>query len=170
MEQNKIAISLRPWAMNDLDRLVLYANNKKIFDNLTDAFPYPYTKDDGIKFIEKNSTENPIKILAVIFNDEPVGSIGVFPDVDVHRKNAQIGYWIAEPFWGRGIGTEAILKMVDYCFKTFDIERIYALAYGRNKASQRALEKAGFKIEAMLEKTIFKNNEFLDEIIYARRR
>src|SRR4030095_2175480 len=170
MKHNKIEISLRAWTIKDLDKLVLYANNKKIFDNLTDAFPYPYTREDGIKFIETTSTESPIKVLAVIFNDEAIGSIGIFPDVDVHRKNAQIGYWIAEPFWGRGIGTEAILHIVDYGFKTFDIERIYALAYGRNKASQRVLEKAGFKIEAKLEKTIFKNNEFLDEIIYARRR
>jgi RimJ/RimL family protein N-acetyltransferase len=81
----------------------------------------------------------------------------------------ELGYWVAEPFWGKGIMTKAVLQMVDYGFKTFDITRIFARPFGTNIASQTVLEKAGFILEARLDKTLYKNGEFLDELIYAVR-
>ena len=161
---------LRPWTIDDLDSLMKYANNPKIAGNLTDAFPYPYTKEAGIKFIKMATGINPPHILAIEVNGEAAGGIGVHQEQDVYRINAEMGYWLAEPYWGKGIITEAIKQMVDYGFKNFDIQRIYARPYGHNKASQRVLEKAGFKQEAFFEKICIKNGEYYDLYVYAIRR
>jgi RimJ/RimL family protein N-acetyltransferase len=163
-------ITLRIWKMDDLESLVRYAGNKAIWDNLTDAFPHPYTKEAGLNYIGKASKDVPARIFAIEFQNEVVGSIGIFPDTDVYRKNAAIAYWVAEPFWGKGIATEAIRKMVKYAFATFDIARIYARPFGKNVASHKVLEKAGFCLEGILIETVLKNDVFLDEFIYAIRR
>ena len=99
-----------------------------------------------------------------------MGGIGVHPQTDIHFKNAELGYWLAEPLWGQGIITKAILQMVDYGFKTYDITRIFARPFGTNIGSQKALEKAGFTLEGRFEKSLFKNDEYVDELIYAIRR
>jgi len=161
--------SLRPWTIGDLDSLVEYANNFNIAKNLMDVFPHPYSIDDGKHFIEMATKNSPPNILAIKINGEGAGAIGLHPQNDVYRKNAELGYWLAEPYWGKGIVTQAIIQMVDYTFKNWDITRIYARPFGYNIASQRALEKAGFTLEAKLEKTIFKNGEYHDELIYATR-
>ncbi len=113
---------------------------------------------------------NPPNVLCISINGEASGGIGVHPQQDVYRMNVELGYWLAEPFWGRGIITKAITHMVDYGFSNFEFNRIYARPYGHNKASMRVLEKAGFKLEARLENTFLKNGKFLDEYIYAIRR
>ena len=159
-------IQLLQWRPEFLDSLVLYANNKKIADNLADAFPHPYTREDGMAFIDRASTERPTKIFAISYGADIIGSVGIFPDTDIHRKNAAIAYWIAEPFWGKGAGTEAIRQITAYGFSTFDIIRIYAKPFGYNIASHKALENAGFSLEARLENTIYKNGAFSDELIY----
>jgi ribosomal-protein-alanine N-acetyltransferase len=161
---------LRPWKRADLDSLVKYANNFNIAKNLTNRFPHPYTKEDGEQFIEMASSHSPAHVFCIEINGEAVGGIGVHPLADIHCKNAEMGYWLAEPYWGNGIITEAIKQMVAYGFESFDITRIYARPYGTNVGSQRVLEKAGFTLEARLEKTIYKNGEFLDELIYAVRK
>jgi [ribosomal protein S5]-alanine N-acetyltransferase len=163
-------IKLRKWTMNDLDSLVKYANNPNIAKNLTNAFPSPYSVEDGRFFIEKANSDSPAKVLAISLNDEAIGAIGVFPQSDIFCKNAEMGYWLAEIYWGKGIVPKAISLMVDYAFQTFDIERIFARPFGTNLASQRVLEKSGFKLEGQFEKTIFKNGEYIDELIYAIRK
>lgn len=165
-----MSFSLRPWTMDDLESLVKFANNKNIANNMTNKFPHPYTKENGIQFIEFASKQNPQNILAIEIKGQAVGAIGIHPQDDIHCKNAELGYWLAEPFWGQGITTKAIIKMVDYSFMNFDITRIFARPFGTNSASQRVLEKAGLKLEARFEKTLFKNGEFIDELIYAVRR
>jgi len=162
--------TLRPWLLNDVDSLTEFANNFNIAKNLTNAFPHPYTTDDARKFIEMVSQHNPVQVFAIEINGRASGGIGLFPQTDIMCKNAELGYWLAEPFWGKGIITKAIVQMTDYGFGTFDVTRIYARPYGPNIASQKALEKAGFILEARFEKTIFKNGEFLDELVYAVRR
>lgn len=161
---------LRPWSIEDLDSLVKYANNYNIAKNLMDIFPYPYSIEDGKTFIERTIKNSPPNTLAIEIKGEASGAIGVHPGTDIYRKNAEMGYWLAEPYWGKGIITRAISQMVDYGFKNWDITRIYARPYGHNIASQKALEKAGFVLEARLDKTIFKNGEYIDELIYAIRR
>lgn len=162
--------TLRPWSPNDLNNLVKHANNYKIAKNMMDRFPHPYTIENGRQFIEFATSGNPIHLFAIDINGEAVGGVGIHPQEDVSRKNAELGYWLAEPFWGRGIITRAIPPMVDFAFKTFDITRVFARPFGTNLASQRVLEKCGFKLEGRFEKTIFKNGEYLDELFYAVRR
>lgn len=161
---------LRPWTMEDLESLVRFANNFNIVKNLMDVFPHPYSIENGKAFIEMATKNSPPNILAIEVNGEASGAIGIHAQNDIYRKNAELGYWLAEPYWGKGIITKAIVQMVDYGFKSFDIVRIYARPFAHNTGSQKALEKAGFVLEARLKKTIFKNEEFIDELIYAIRR
>lgn len=161
---------LRPWTINDAATLPQHANNLRIARFMTDRFPHPYTLDDARAFIKMATEDDPIHIFAIDINGQGVGGIGVHPQQDVFRKNAELGYWLAEPFWGHGIVTKAIGQMVDFAFKTYDIDRIFARPFGSNKASQHVLEKAGFTLEARLENTIFKNGAYDDELIYGLRR
>ncbi|MCE3280102.1 MAG: family N-acetyltransferase [Bacteroidetes bacterium] len=163
-------IKLRPWHPNDLINLTAYANNPNIAKNMTDRFPYPFTAEHAQKFIEKNSAPSIPNILAIDLNGEAIGGIGLHPQEDIQRMNAELGYWLGEPYWGKGIITEAIKLIVDYGFKNFEINRIFAKPFGTNIASQKALEKAGFILEGRFEKTLFKNGESVDELIYAARR
>lgn len=161
---------LRPWNLDDLDSLVEQANNFKIARFLTDVFPYPYTKENGRAFIEMATKDKPIHIFAIEKDGKAIGAIGLHPQADIMKKNAELGYWLGEAYWGKGIITEAVKQVVKFGFKTYDITRIYARPYGTNTASQKVLEKAGFELEARIEKNIFKNGEFLDELIYGIRK
>ncbi len=162
--------TLRKWMPGDLDSLVKFANNRNIAKFMMDQFPHPYTVDNGKAFIEFASTTSPLRLFAIDIGGIASGGIGIHPLSDIERKNAELGYWLAEPFWKQGIITKAIGQVVEYGFKTFDINRIFARPFGTNAASQRALEKAGFKLEARFEKTFFKNGEYDDELIYAVRK
>jgi len=161
---------LRPWNISDLDSLVKYANNWNVAKNLTDKFPFPYSKNSGRAFIEFATKNDPIHIFAIDINGQAVGGIGIHPQDDIHRKNAELGYWLAEPFWGKGVISNAVKQSVDFAFDTFHIDRVFARPFGTNLASQKVLEKNGFVLEGRLEKVLFKNNEYLDELIYAVRR
>lgn len=163
-------IIFRPWHINDLDDLVALANNKNIAQFMADVFPHPYTIENGKTFINFAISSTNSHIFAITLNDEIVGSIGLHIQADILKKNAEIGYWLAEEYWGKGIMTEAVNQMVTYGFDNLDIVRIFARIYGTNKPSQKVIEKANFKLEAKFEKTIYKNNEFLDELIYAIRK
>jgi [ribosomal protein S5]-alanine N-acetyltransferase len=162
--------TLRPWNINDLDSLVKYANNKEIAKNMTDQFPHPYTIENGKAFIEYATKGSPPNIFAIDIDGVAIGGIGIHPQTDIHRKNAELGYWLAEPFWGKGIISAAVKQMIDYGFKNFDIDRIFARPFGTNKGSQKVLEKSGFVLEAKFEKTLFKNGQYIDELVYAIRR
>lgn len=162
--------TLRPWHSSDLDSLVCHANNPRIAQNLMNRFPHPYTAENGAGFIATAMGSAPAKILAIAIEGEVVGGIGLHPQEDVYCKNAELGYWLAEPYWGKGIVTKAVVQMVTYGFQHFDITRIFARPFGTNAASQRVLEKAGFILEAKFEKTIYKNGAYLDELVYALRK
>lgn len=165
-----IKFRLRAWTRNDLPSLVKYANNQEVSKNLTDKFPYPYKKEDGLRFLEMVAKNDPQSVFAIEINDEAAGAIGLHPQDDIHCKNAELGYWLAQPYWGKGIITEAIKQIVAYGFQNFDINRIFARPFGSNTASQRVLEKAGFKLEATFKKTIFKREVYEDELYYAFRK
>ena len=162
-------IALRPCEKSDLDRLIQLADNPNIAANLMDRFPHPYTREAGENFIKMAISGQPASVLAITANEELVGGIGVHPQSDVYRKNAELGYWLAEEYWGKGIITEAIRLIVSYAFDNFDINRIYARPFGGNIASQRVLEKNGFHLEAKLRGTFYKNEQYLDELIYGIR-
>jgi len=162
--------SLRRWELSDLDHLVIIANNPNIANNLTDQFPNPYTRESGEWFINFAQRHSPQQIFAIEIEGKAEGAIGIHPESDVRKKNAELGYWLAELHWGKGIISGAIKEIVKYGFETFDINRIFARPFGSNIGSQRALEKAGFHYETKFEKTVFKNGRYEDELFYAIRK
>ena len=161
---------LRPWNISDLDNLVKYANNWNIAKNMTDQFPYPYSEKDGKAFIEMATKDNPIHIFAIDVDGQAVGGIGIHPQGDIHRKNAELGYWLAEPFWGQGIISNAIKPIVDFAFETYAINRVFARPFGTNIASQKVLEKNNFVLEGKFKQVLIKDHSLLDELVYAIRR
>ncbi|MCB9261659.1 MAG: GNAT family N-acetyltransferase [Flavobacteriales bacterium] len=163
-------VKLRKFSENDLERLVLLANNPKIANNLTDKFPYPYTEEAGKWFINFALEHPGHNIFAIEVDGEYAGSIGIHPLDDVFKLSAEIGYWVGEEYWGKGVATEAVRQIVEFGFQNLEINRIFARPYVTNKASQRVLEKSGFKLEARFEKTIIKNGIIQDELVYAVRR
>lgn len=161
---------LRPWKPEDLDNLVKYGNNPAISRFMSDGFPSPYTHEKGIRFIENAMNANPLRIFAISFEGEAVGGIGIHPQDDIHHRNAELGYWLGEPFWGKGLVSRAVKEIVAYTFDHFEIDRIFARPFGNNPASHKVLQKAGFILEARFSGTLVKNGEILDELIYAIRR
>ena len=161
---------LRSWNLNDLESLVKYANNYNIAKNLTNQFPHPYSKENGVAFIAMATKNDPLTIFAIEINGQAAGGIGLHPQQDIHCKNAELGYWLAEPYWGKGIITHAIQEIVAYGFKTFEIDRIFARPFENNVGSQKALIKSGFVLEGKFDKVLYKNGEYLDELIYAIRK
>lgn len=163
-------ISLRPWTLEDIPNLIVLGDNPKIAQYMTDQFPHPYTVEKAKAFIGFATSGTPNHILAIDLAGQAVGGIGIHQQPDIHCKNAELGYWLGEPYWGQGIMTQAIGKMVEYGFANWEVTRIFARPFGTNIGSQKALEKAGFILEGRFEKTLFKNGVFLDELIYAIRR
>lgn len=162
--------TLRPWQLGDLESLVHHANNGRVAQNLMNSFPHPYTEAAGRAFIAMAMQHTPANILAIEVEGKACGGIGLHQQHDIYSKNAELGYWLAEPYWGKGIMTGAVVQMVAYGFAHFSISRIFARPFATNLASQRVLEKAGFQLEARFEKTIYKNGEYLDELVYAVRK
>ncbi len=163
-------ISLRPWTIDDAEQLSTIANNPNIAKFMMNQFPHPFTLEKANAFIERVTNSSPQNVLAIDLNGLAIGGIGVHMLQDIYCKNAELGYWLGEDYWGNGYITQAIKLIVKYGFENFDIERIFAKPFGSNKASQKVLEKSGFIFEAQLSKTIFKNNVYEDELIYAVRR
>lgn len=160
---------LRDWHMSDAERLATYANNPKIAENLRNAFPHPYTLEDAKKFIENciNSNKSKQLCLAIDVNGESIGGIGVFRMDDVYCMSAELGYWLGEPFWSKGIMSNAIRQICKMAFHQFDIIRIYAEPFASNIASRKVLEKAGFQLEGILRKSVLKNGNIDDSCLYS---
>ena len=160
-------ISVRKYQTGDEEDLATQANNIKIFNNVLDQFPNPYTFEEAIKWVRYSSRIDPPEHMAIIVDGKVAGGIGLKRKEDVYRKTMEIGYFLGEAYWGKGIMTLAVKQFVEYMFRTFDINRIIAPVFDFNIASQRVVEKAGFRKEAVLIKSVIKNNVFRDEIIYA---
>ena len=165
-----MSIRLRTWQSADLDDLVRYANNWNVAKNLMDRFPHPYTKSDGKFFIGFAAGEGSPYIFAIDLDGRAIGGISVEPQTDIHRKNAELGYWLAQPYWGQGMVSKAVAQVVEYAFNAFDIDRIFARPFGTNTASHRVLEKNRFVLEARFEKVLYKNGAYIDELVYAIRK
>lgn len=165
--QPKAHIRLRPWRMEDAGEVAFYANNAAIAANLRDGFPHPYTMKDALGFIRTAMAETKNCFFAVDLEGKAIGSIGAFFQTDVYRDNAEIGYWLAEPYWGHGYMSEAIRLLTAHLMRSSDVYRLYAEPFARNKASCRALEKAGFVREALLKGNVIKNGIREDTCIYA---
>ncbi len=163
-------ITLRPWHIDDAEDLAKLANNKNVAQFMADVFPHPYSVENAKTFIAFATSNNTSTIFAIVVDGKPAGSIGLHLQTDILRKNAEIGYWLGEAYWGKGIITNVIPQIIDYGFKNMDIIRIFARIIGTNITSRKVVEKCGFKLEGQYEKTLYKNGEFLDEYIYAVRK
>ena len=160
--------TIREWVDEDADSLVRYANNRRIARWLRDRFPYPYTLLDAETFLAAVAALNPPTTFAIAADDEAIGGIGLEFGTDIHRFTAELGYWLGEPFWGRGIMTEAVRHLTAWAFENLEVHRIYATAFAGNQASARVLEKAGFQREGRLRASVFKEGRILDQFLYAR--
>ena len=162
-------VSLRPWRLEDACGVAAAINNQKVLDNLRDGIPYPYTQKDAEEFIGAMlcANKDTTYAFAILYDGKVIGSIGAFRKDNVHRLSAEIGYYIAEPYWGKGIMTEAVRQMCAYIFGNTDIVRIFAEPYATNNASCRVLEKAGFQFEGTLRKNAIKNGRLMDMKMYA---
>ncbi|MFT6983909.1 MAG: RimJ/RimL family protein N-acetyltransferase [Crocinitomicaceae bacterium] len=167
MELKEGTVQLRHFRLEDKERLIELGNNSNISDNLTDGFPHPYTDEAAIKFINETLQDDPIGRFAIEENGIYVGNIGLHPSKDIYRFNAEIGYFVGEPYWNRGIATKAIKIIARYGFEKMNLKRIYAGVFDYNPSSAHVLEKCGFQYEGLFKKALFKNGEFHDEIRYA---
>lgn len=148
-------VKIRKLKIEDSKRMATLANNKKISDNLRDGFPNPYTIKDAEAFITKFQDQKQAKTFGIEYNGEYVGNIGLVPEMDVYRKSAEIGYFIGEPYWNKGITTKAINLICEFGFNNLNIVGIHCGVYEYNKASQRVLGKCGFEKEGIFKKSHF---------------
>ena len=160
---------IRKWRQNDAKSLSELLNNKKILDNLRDGLPFPYTEADARFYIDAmlSADTDSVFAFAIEFDGQVVGSIGVFRQENIHSKTAEMGYYIGENYWNKGIATSAIKQTCNFVFKNSDIIRIYAEPFAHNAASCRALEKAGFQCEGTLRANAVKNGIVEDMKMYS---
>ena len=159
---------LREWRLSDAASLAENANNMNIWNNLRDALPHPYSEEDGKLFIGMAiSQPKPAPFLAIVVDGKAVGSIGISLHTDVERVTAELGYFIGESYWNRGIMTEAVKQMVVYTFTNFPLRKIYATPFDFNLASHKVLQKAGFEREAILKQAAIKNGKIVDLHYYS---
>ena len=156
---------LRPWRSGDEASAALHANNPNIWRNLRDTFPHPYTLEDAFRWVEH--TKDSDTSFAIEVDGEASGGIGLHIQTDVARRSAEIGYWLGEAHWGRGIMTEAVRELTAYGFQHFDLVRIYALVFEWNPTSMRVLEKAGYRFESRRRKAVTKEGQTIDDVMYA---
>ena len=161
-------LRVRSWHKSDLDALVRYANNAKIAANLRDQFPHPYTRSAAATYLVEVRSADVETSFAVEYAGEAIGGIGFKLGIDIARISAEMGYWLGEPFWGRGLTTRAVQATSEWAFDNYKLTRIFAMAFSHNVASMRVLEKAGFESEGILRRSAVKNGVVLDQILYAK--
>jgi RimJ/RimL family protein N-acetyltransferase len=159
---------LREWRRGDEPSLIRHANNKNVWLNVRDTFPYPYRQSDARSWVRLASTEGLNQVFAIDVDGFVVGAIGIRPRDDVYALTAELGYWLGEEFWNRGIITEAVIAVTQYAFETLGMARVDAEVFEWNPASMRVLEKAGFVKEGVLRKSAYKNRQIIDQILYAK--
>ena len=158
---------IRSFSKKDVRSLAQHANNPRIAVNLRNRFPHPYTLNDGKKWLEYVKSEPTETHYAIARRSEAIGGIGLEFRDDVHYQTAELGYWIGEDYWGKGIMTAAVIVFTEYAFKNYDLVRIFATVFESNLASARVLEKAGYVFEGRLRRSVNKNGKILDELMYA---
>jgi RimJ/RimL family protein N-acetyltransferase len=158
---------IRSWRVGDEPALVRHAGSRKIWLNVRDRFPHPYTPADAEAWVARVTAATPETQFAVEVDGEAAGGVGLFPQTDVERYSAEIGYWIGEAHWGRGLATAVVRRFTEYAFETFELCRVYANVFDWNPASCRVLEKAGYVLEGRLRSAAVKDGHVLDNFVYA---
>ena len=160
--------AVRSWSPGDLEELARLADNRNVWRNLRDRFPNPYSRRDAKAWIKGVARQIPCAHFAVERDGRLAGGIGLMVQEDIHRGTAELGYWLGEPFWGRGIMTSAVGVFSGYAFDAFKLRRLFALVLEWNPASMRVLEKNGFEPEGRLRRSAVKDGAIADEIVYAK--
>jgi RimJ/RimL family protein N-acetyltransferase len=160
--------NVRPWRMDDAESIVRQANNINVARQLRDRFPHPYTRANAMAFLKAATNAPEPSNLAIEVSGEAVGAIGYVSGMDVERYSAEIGYWLGESHWGRGIVTEALVLVTTHVFESGNMLRLFALPFADNLSSIRVLEKAGYVREARLRASSVKYGEPRDQMLYAR--
>lgn len=158
---------VRTYRPDDAPSLARHGNNRKIWLKLRDRFPHPFTVESGAWFIEKSVAEG-ARSYAIEVDGEAVGGIGIHPRDDVERLGGEIGYWIGETYWGRGIATSAVRLLTEWALTETELVRVFALPFAMNTASCRVLEHAGYALEGVLRSAVIKDGKILDQAVYAR--
>ncbi|CAN5589028.1 GNAT family N-acetyltransferase [soil metagenome] len=161
-------LTVRPYRSADVDSLSHHANEREIWLNLRDRFPFPYTKKDAREWVDLANRLKPVTNFAIEVDGQCVGGIGLAINQDVHRKSAELGYWLGKEYWGQGLMSKILAPMSDYYFANHDVVRIYAMVFDFNPASSKVLEKAGYELEGRLKKSAFKDGKFCDQLLYAK--
>ena len=164
-----VAFSLLPPRLEFAGHLAEGANNEAVARNLRDVFPHPYSLQDAEDFLrfcqEQDETKQLYRLIVV--EGRACGSLSVCAGNDVARKSAELGYWLAEPFWGQGIMTRAVGQICEEAFRKMDIVRIFAEPFSYNQASRRVLEYNGFQLEGILRQSVYKRGQLYDACMYA---
>ena len=158
---------VRSFRERDAASIALHANNRKVWLNLRDTFPHPYSIEDAWAFIAFALTQKPETDFAIAVEERAVGAIGFKLLPDVERVSAEIGYWLGEPFWGKGIVTEALTAMTRYAVETYGLSRVFAVPFEWNAPSMRVLEKAGYAFEGRMRRSAVKDGKIVDQLLYA---
>jgi ribosomal-protein-alanine N-acetyltransferase len=161
------ACEVRSWRIADIEALTKHANNPRIGIRLRDGFPHPYTSRHARTFIRRVREDDPETNFAIAVGGTAVGAIGVVLKPDIERVSAEVGYWLAEPFWGQGIATQAVKAVTAYAVATHGLSRVFAVPFASNIASCRVLEKAGFTLEGHLRRSAIKDGVIVDQVQYA---
>ena len=167
MEKDLTSCKVRSWRWSDLESIVRHANNRNVWINLRNRFPHPYTTIDARRWLQSVTEDKPEINFAIAVRDEAVGGIGFMLQQDVAHRSAEIGYWLGEEFWGRGIATDALIAVTEYAFSSHDLCRLYAHVFEWNHASARVLEKAGYLFEGRQRKSVTKEGQTIDQLMYA---
>ena len=166
MRLSLTSCTVRSWEPGDVPALVRHANNRRIWLNLRDRFPHPYTSSDGTSFIRRVRASQPETTFAIEVDNEAAGGIGFMLQPDVERVSAEIGYWLGEIYWGQGVCTEALRAVSHYAIEQHGLTRVFALPFAHNAASCRVLEKAGFVVEGLLRRSAIKDGRTVDQKLY----
>jgi RimJ/RimL family protein N-acetyltransferase len=159
---------VRPWCDGDLSTLVHHANNRNIWINLRDRFPHPYTEQDGTRWLAIARASPPDTNFAIEIDGQAAGGIGLERQADVERTSAEIGFWLGEPFWGRGIMTAVVTAVGDWALQEQSLVRLYAAVFEWNAASMRVLENAGFEREGWMRNSAIKDGRIVNRALYAK--
>ena len=157
---------IRSWEKTDAESLLKYASNLKIWLNLRDIFPHPYTEQDARNWIDFALSQDTECNFAIAAGEEAIGGIGLILGEDVHCQTAELGYWLGEPYWGRGIMTNAVSSYTEFSLQHYNLLRIFAEPYANNYASRRVLEKSGYILEGIKRMSVIKDGKVLDQALY----
>ncbi|HEY4303797.1 MAG TPA: GNAT family N-acetyltransferase [Gemmatimonadaceae bacterium] len=161
---------VRTFRPEDAPSIARNGNNRAVWRNLRDRFPHPYTEDDAIGYIQFILAKNPYHSLAIEVDGQAVGGLSLRVGQDIERLSAELGYWIGEDYWGRGIMTDAVDLLTDYAFGALSLERVFAVPFANNLPSCRVLEKVGFVREGLMRRSAIKDGQILDQVMYAKLR